>query len=339
MKNYLIFILLISYCPSAYNQILKGTIQDESTRTSVNFATVYFDGTFVGTHSDQNGYFELDISKYRSMPLTISALGYHTITISGISPDKYYRILLVPKVFELGEVVVKGKAKLKARKEKSVYLKSFRDDFLGTTLNAQKCKIINENDIILKYDAVNDTLKAFCQTPILIENKALGYKISYFLDKFELCKNKNYLFYSGAIFSQEDLMTDASQKERFEKRRITAYYGSRMHFFRTLWLNKLESAGYSVSDTANNKLSYTDIVFQKDSLTKNLRFNGKLVITYHHRKPQTYIIMSKDGVSFDENGYFDAHAIKWDGEMAKYRIADWLPFEYSVKGKEITRKP
>jgi len=65
----------------------------------VNFATVYFNGTFVGTHSDQNGYFELDISKYKSMPLTVSALGYYTVTISDLSSAKYYRILLVPKVF------------------------------------------------------------------------------------------------------------------------------------------------------------------------------------------------------------------------------------------------
>ena len=337
MKKCLISILLISVCSSAYNQILKGTIQDQSTTMSVNFATVYFNGTFVGTHSDQNGYFELDISKYKSMPLTVSALGYYTVTISDLSSDKYYRILLVPKVFELGEVLVKGKAKLKARKEKSVYLKSFSNDFLGTTVNAQKCKITNENDIILKYDAVNDTLKAFSSTPILIENKALGYKISYFLDKFELSKKKNYLSYSGSVFSQEDLTADTSQKEKYEKKRITAYFGSRMHFFRTLWLNNLESTGYSISDTAHNKLRYTDIVVQRDSLIKYLKYRGKLLITYHKRAV-TYVVMSKDGVSFDKNGYFDANAIKWDGEMAKHRIADWLPLEYSVKGKQIGRK-
>jgi hypothetical protein len=338
MKKCLISILLISVCSSAYNQILKGTIQDQSTGISVNFATVYFNGTFVGTHSDQNGNFELDISKYKSMPLTVSALGYYTVTISDLSSAKYYRILLVPKVFELGEVLVKGKAKLRTRKERSAYFKMFRDDFLGTTVNAQKCEITNEHDIIIKYDSVNDTLKAFSQTPILIENKALGYKISYFLDKFELSKKKNYLSYSGSIYSEEDLTTDAGQKQKYEKRRITAYFGSRMHFFRALWLNNLESTGYSISDTTSKKLSYSDIVVEKDSITKYLKYRGKLVITYH-RRAVSYIVMSKNGVSFDKNGYFDAYAIKWDGEMAKHRIADWLPLDYSVKSNQNVIKP
>lgn len=337
MRKYLIIILLISFSSSAYNQILKGTIQDQTTRVGVNFATVFFNGTFAGTYSDEKGYFELDISKYKSMPLTISALGYQTVTIPNLTSDKYYRIYLEPKVFELGEVVVKGKAKLRTRRERSGYFKLFRDDFLGTTVNSQKCEIKNEDDIVLKYDEVNDTLKAFCSAPILIENKALGYKISYFLDKFELSKKKNYLSYSGSIFSREDMTADTSQKERYEKRRITAYYGSRMHFFRSLWLNNLKSSGYSVSDTAYNKLNYADIVMQKDSLTKYLKYDGKLLIIYHGRT-LTRINLSKSGVSFDKNGYFDPSAVKWDGEMAKHRIADWLPLEYSVKGKPIVRK-
>jgi hypothetical protein len=37
-------------------------------------------------------------------------------------------------------------------------------------------------------------------------------------------------------------------------------------------------------------------------------------------------------VYFDPSGYFDASAIVWDGEMARSRIADTLPFDYVPEG-------
>lgn len=329
MRKITLFFLLISFNITAYNQIIKGTVQDYITKSNINFAAVYFNGTFVGTHSDQNGSFELDISKNISMPLTISALGYYSVTVADLSANKYYRIYLVPKVFELKEVVISAKANVKARRERKANLKSFKDDFLGMTLNAQKCEITNENDITFKYDSLNDTLKAFSLKPILVENRALGYKISYYLDKFELCNRYNFLFFSGNIIFREDLTMKKSQMKRFERRRKTAYFGSRMHFFRTLWENNLASTGYSVSDSAYKKLNYDNFVIQTDSLTKYLKYRGTLLISYYKKTPETFI-MIKDSAYFDKNGYFDALGIKWKGEMAKRRIADWLPYEYSI---------
>jgi hypothetical protein len=45
----------------AYNQVIKGTVFDKKTNEKIGFATLYFNGTFVGTYSDENGHFELDI--------------------------------------------------------------------------------------------------------------------------------------------------------------------------------------------------------------------------------------------------------------------------------------
>jgi hypothetical protein len=43
------------------------------------------------------------------------------------------------------------------------------------------------------------------------------------------------------------------------------------------------------------------------------------------------MVDSKDFVYFDKRGYFDPFAISREGEMAKQRISDWLPYEYSIK--------
>jgi hypothetical protein len=104
-----------------------------------------------------------------------------------------------------------------------------------------------------------------------------------------------------------------------------------MHFCRALWRNSLDSEGFSVTDTLNVKLDYDRIVIQTDSITKYLRNNGKLFVAYYSKIPETRIVVKKENIYFDKNGYFNPYDIVWEGEMAKQRIADWLPYEYSIK--------
>jgi hypothetical protein len=331
MRKITLVFVLISFCTIAYSQIIKGTIQDQSTKSPIYFATVYFNGTFVGTYSDQNGNFEIDISKNKSMPLIISALGYYSATVSDLSSNKCYKIYLKTKIFELDEVIISAKGNNKVRRERRANIKFFRDVFIGTTLNAQKCEIINENDIMFKYSSFGDTITAFSIKPLLIENKALGYKFYYYLDEFKLSRQERYFSYYGNIIFLEDLATRKEHTKSFERRREVAFLGSRMHFFRTLWENDLDSTGYSVLDINNNKLCYNDLVIQTDSLTKYLKNKGTLAISYYTKIPKTYITLYQDSVYFNKSGNFDGHGVMWDGEMAIQRIADQLPYEYSFK--------
>ena len=331
MRKITLVFVLINFCTLAYNQIIKGTILDQSTKSSIYFATVYFNGTFMGTYSDQNGNFEIDISKNKSMPLIISALGYYSATVSDLTSNKYYRIYLKPKIFELGDVIISAKGNAKVRRERRANIKFFRDVFIGTTLNALKCEITNENDLMFKYSSSGDTIKAYSIKPLLIENKALGYKVSYYLDEFKLSRQERYFSYTGNIIFLEDLTIRKEHTQRFEGRREIAFLGSRMHFFRTLWANDLDSSGYSVIDIDNNKLCYDDLVIQIDSLTKYLKNIGTLGISYYTKTPETHITLSQDSIYFNKNGNFYGLGVMWYGEMAIQRIADQLPYEYSFK--------
>lgn len=262
------------------------------------------------------------------MPLTISAIGYFSVTLNNLSAEKPLKIYLEPKMFELNEVVVKDKSHARERKEK---LTIFRNEFLGTTGNASNCEILNENDIRFIYNADNDTIKAYATKPILINNKALGYKITYYLDKFEYCKQGNSFFFNGNIIFDKDSTTDESKVKYYERKRKNAYIGSRMHFFRALWINDLNSAGFTVRNSANEILRYNKMVFQKNDRTKYLKYYGGLGISLYTKQPTSYIVFLKDEIFFDANGYFDAPGISWEGEMARQRIADLLPFEYTPK--------
>lgn len=333
MRWIISILLYINFFTAGYTQIIKGIILDKNTDSPINFASVYINGTFVGTHSDRNGHFELDISKNISMPIIISSLGYYSFTLTDYSPDKLYKVYLEPKIFELREVVITAKGYTRGRK---VNLKLFKNEFLGKTLNARMCEITNEEDIILTYDSDNDTLKAFSSKPILIENKALGYSISYYLDKFEYCKKDNFFVLSGNSIFREDSTIQEIQKQRFERRRKSAYLGSRMHFFRALWENNLDSAGFTIKDSENVKLNYNNIVIETDSLvnkdrTKYLKYPGNLFITYFTKSGGSIIAFINESIYFDKNGYFYGLGILWDGEMIRQRVADMLPYEYSIK--------
>jgi CarboxypepD_reg-like domain len=326
MKRIVLLLLLINFYSFGYSQIIKGTIFDKSNNSTISFATIYLNGTYVGTYSDQNGYFELDITKFSSMPLTISALGYYSITLSDFSKDKPLVTYLTPKVFELNEVIIKSKSLSRERKEKLII---FRNEFLGTTENGQNCEIINENDIIFNYDSDKDTLKVFASKPLLINNKRLGYKITYYLDKFEYYKKNKSFFYQGSIVFNEDSISERVQKQTFDRRRRYAYLGSRMHFFRELWTNNLNTSGFKILNSSDESLNYKNIVIQKDSLRKFLSYPEKIGIGYYSRTPSSYIVFLKDEVFFDKNGYFDASGIVWEGQMARLRIGDLLPYEYN----------
>jgi len=174
-------------------------------------------------------------------------------------------------------------------------------------------------------------LKAYATKPINIENKAFGYSITYYLDKFEYCRKNETFSFTGNMMFKEDSVTGPAQKQLFERKRKNAYLGSRMHFMRSLWLDNLNAAGFTVKNSANETLKYNKIVYQKDSRTKYLRYAGDLGISYYSTKvPSSYIIFLKTMVYFDANGYFDPAGISWEGEMAKQRIADMLPYDYSV---------
>ena len=322
MKACLSFILFIHLYFPAYNQTLKGDVYDEQTKTPIEFASVYFNGSFAGTTTDLDGHFELDISKNKTMPLTISAIGYYSLTLTDFSTGKRLLIYLTPKVYDIKDVVISGKSYARERKK---YLRFFINEFIGKTMHSKNCRILNQEDITFNYDHAEDTLKAFALKPLIIDNLALGYKVTYYLDLFEYYTKTKVLFFSGNIIFNEDLIADEMKAEFYLKKRKNVFQGSRMHFFRALWANQLKSNAFKITNTSGQKLIYHEVIFQEGT-KKYLSYPEHLDILfdiYYSR-----IRFLKECVLFDQDGYFDPSGIRWEGEMSRQRIADWLPYEY-----------
>ncbi len=312
---------------------------DKETKSEISLATVYFNGTHVGTNTDQNGFFKLNISDNKSMPLTISALGYYSTALNEYFTDTLNLIYLKPKVYELDDVVVTSKGDPGKRK---AYLNLFRKEFLGRSTNAINCEILNEDDIIFSYDPDSRWFKAFSSNPIFINNVRLGYRIMYYLDKFEFCYSKGYGQIYGLIVGNykflEAPMKNEKQQKRIERRRKMTYMGSRMHFFRELWENNLNAAGFEIKDSLNYKVEFNNIVTQSDipggsDVAKYLKSNERLFISYYSNSERhsSIIKIVKDSVYFIKNGFFDPMSVSWEGEMSDQRIGDLLPLEYKSK--------
>jgi hypothetical protein len=138
MKRLILLFVIINISSAANTQNIKGTVFDIKTKEKIYSASVYFNGTSVGVLSDQNGDFKIDISKYSTMPITISAIGYYSATVRDFVPSKPLLVYLNPKIFELNEVNVNAKFHSLLRNEN---LTIFRNEFIGTTPNSLNCKI------------------------------------------------------------------------------------------------------------------------------------------------------------------------------------------------------
>jgi hypothetical protein len=316
VKKIILVLLFASFFKVGQSQIIKGTLHDKSDNQVISFASIYINGTSLGTNSNQNGYFELDISKYSSLPITVSALGYFTYTLTDFSVEKPIEIYLSPKTFELNEVVVAAKS---TSKERKANLRLFRDQFLGSGYNGKNCVITNEADITFKN--FGDTLRAYASKPLLIVNSALGYKIIYYLDNFEYCWKCKSFLYKGSAFFSEDMSMSLTSKNFFEK----------SQFFSALWANSLNSNGFVIKNSVEEIIYYEDIVSVRAGFKKYLSSKSEFYICYLSKSPSSCIQPLKDQIFFDVNGYFDGSGIELSGQMAQQRVGDLLPYDFKLK--------
>ena len=105
MKRSIIFLfILISAQVFAQTQTLKGRVVDSKTQEGIGFASIGVEGTFFGTASDADGYFELKINDNQSDEmLYISAVAYQNLSfeISELLTQDFIRISLIEQTYSI----------------------------------------------------------------------------------------------------------------------------------------------------------------------------------------------------------------------------------------------
>lgn len=157
-----------------------GIVLDKKTKEPIVGASVYFDNTTVGMITNFDGEFAFNLDNKINAPLVVSFLGYKTKIISNPKYYEKHTVLLEEDINALEEVYVEYKDEW----SRAYKLKQFRKEFLGTSGLSRACRILNEDDIILRFNSDDKQLTAHAKQSIIIKNDALDYEISYDLKEF-----------------------------------------------------------------------------------------------------------------------------------------------------------
>lgn len=111
MRKILTCFILIFFAFSAKAQTLKGRIIDANNNQALPFVGVLIKNTQVGTLTDIDGKFQLDVSSTPFAELQITYLGYlpQTIAVSSLQDPEKITIKLKPQAFSLQEISVHAK--------------------------------------------------------------------------------------------------------------------------------------------------------------------------------------------------------------------------------------
>jgi len=334
MKRCILLFLLLTitcYCNAQSkrtpSEVIKGRVIDSASGKPLANTSVYLNGTYKGTTTDSEGNFMLN-SAETNIPLIITHVGYKTQTLTHYA-GKNLNIVLKSKAIELREVTI-GDDAMSREKEMKIFL----TEFIGST--NKDCVISNPGDIYFTWHKKTQLLTAAADKPLIIYNKKLGYKVTYFLSAFR--NQLNSTTYSGSYFFAEDTLgTQPRDLKKILKARDNAYFGSRMHFIRSLWADRLKEEDFSL----DNQMHYKDIITTGQgqkfiSLTQTITLNGlvspivqtaPLTITYKGTVTQLKQAETNKQTLIAANGFYDPD-ILWGGDMGAQRVSQLLPFEF-----------
>lgn len=238
LSKYLISILLISLLFSnATGQIprqsLFGAVVDAATGKPLPNANVFIAHSMMGAASDERGQFIIRNVPAGTFEIVASVIGYgvEKQTVQVTFPfQKVLLFKLQPEVVQLQEVVVSAAEKKKWQKN----LDRFSELLLSTTENAGLTQIINP--FVLEFPETKfGVFSATSKEPLIIENRALGYRLIYILQDFE--STFDYVKFAGIPRFEELEPNSTEELEMWQQNRNRAYLGSLRHFLSELCNN------------------------------------------------------------------------------------------------------
>ncbi|WP_282031195.1 carboxypeptidase-like regulatory domain-containing protein [Winogradskyella eximia] len=308
---------------------------DKLTQQPIETVSVYFDNTTIGTTTNDKGEFSISYTDAVQSTLVISYLGYNKVLISDFRSKNNVVIELVEADNALDEVYLEYDDGLTRRQK----LRLFRKEFLGNSKFGKSCKILNEDDLILKYDKRKKDLYASCKVPLKVLNKSLQYEISYDLIDFEVnfkyanLKTReftvNSVVYFGTSFYKE---LENFKKNKSIKNREQAYSGSVQHFMRSLYNKNLKDEGYLIfyDGFVINEWSYFTVEAVENTDFKKVSLKENVSILYD-KDFQSELQLEIDEFFIDTYGnYAPIIGVYFSGVMGNQRVGDTLPLDYGL---------
>ncbi len=371
MRRLLLIALLLTSgppvvaCAQVAGATLTGTVRDAETGAPLPGVNVFLAETTLGTATDTSGRFVLRGVPLGRHRLYVSRVGYEAAwrdtLLTQTDPLDPYTLAfrLEPAVVEMPGVTVEAERDRTWRRR----FERFRRHFVGTGAHAEKTRILNPE--VLRFDtAWWGKLEAEAARALLVENRALGYRIRYFLTEFETTGTRTR--WDGEPLFEKMTPEDSAQAARWRANRRRAYLGSLRHFLRALRAGDARAAGFAITMrrpqmarfgayASSGRPFSRERHLRPDSpgegQTMGLHFWGQMVILYlkeeadpafarsryrlrdHPPGTQASMLELEDGdVTIDRTGEFvePYDAIQF-GYFAFERLAGQVPREYRLE--------
>lgn len=345
-------LLFLPFTTAAQNTVLSGKVYDASTGQPLTAASVFCQNTTFGTASNSEGRFRLSVPD-GGYDLVVTYNGYETFSRRiGRNQEASQELDVPMKMKDNSMEAVSIVATNEVKDGWERYGATFRDLFLGTTTNSDKCTIDNPEVLKFLYFRKRDKLKVLTREPLRVTNRALGYRIRFELDSFvHEFGNGNT---ESAVYALYEEMegTDAERSE-WKAARENAYYGSMLHFMRCYYDSTLGGNGYRINriDPATDKSRavlnpYDTLLYRRlETGEVLLDFKGRLRVAYTLENPekryleksglseqntiQVSIVDFPEEIVVEENGYFyDQRSLLVLGYWGWEKLADRLPYDY-----------
>ncbi len=357
-----LFLLLwagASYAQTAVTTSISGTVYDAETGEGLPGAHVLIAGSLQGTVTDGQGDYRLENVRPGAMRLYASMLGYAPAavdTVVRINQSYAFTFKLAPTVVILDNVTVVAERDEKWARR----YKAFRREFIGTSVNADSTHILNPE--VLSFEGGFDRLLATASEPLVVENRALGYHITYFLRDF--IRKGGVLRYDGEPLFHELEPINPEEAQVWAQNRERAFYGSFRHFLQTLLARTTRADNFRTAkrpnlDFAGSSARSFDLDPRHllrddpDPEISVLAFSGVVEVTYldeietraYQRwsgrdtwrradAQRSWIRLTDGPTRIDQYGeVIDPYGVTIYGFFAFERVADQLPKEYQPPTK------
>ena len=347
----ILYLILVFSTAKTFSQNLysiNGKVKSDK-GNPIEYATVFLEGSTQLTKTNSNGEFIFEGLKPGNHKVVIKMLGYSSLNETLIINDKK-----VNKDFILSEISVQLKeVAIGNNSKRKELMEVFFLTLIGRSENAASCKILNPE--VIEFSTNGNVLQATSKDFIIIENKNLGYHLKYLINDFRHNTKSQITVYDGSC-NFEEMPGNEKLQTKSNKNRRLAYNGSLMHFLRSLYAGNTEAEGFLCDQTKSHEtsraltphdvrqyVSKSDRNFINFKTKYHLRFFylGKPISlrskysNVHIREmldkniETNYISLYVDSAVIDSQGsYLDYKSFLLDGNWARNRLGDRLPFSY-----------
>lgn len=339
------FCLLLCICGFSQS-VITGKVQDEKGKP-LSAASIFLSGTSFGTIATEDGRFTLNSIPSGTFELVVSSVGYQTIStqINTRQTKQPLTIILREKADELEGVTIRPGYDVSWEE----WGKFFTDNFIGTMPGATDCIIENPEVMKFRHYEKEQVLKVWAKKPLIISNKYLGYNISYQLESFEYDFASKVVYFLGYPLYKEMSTTRERRRREWEDNRAQAYFGSSLHFFRSLYRNTVQEEGFEMRRLVKRPNEEKERV--KNMVRKNFLNGGSIRFS-----SEAMNVSDSSGGGTDSTAYYsrvlsqpneidllyndilpgDSVAFQVNSYTAGMEFTDYLHITY-VKGKEHPR--